>query len=256
MRAPRARRVVSEWILRPIKKPMWYAVHALSGIKMQMPTHYFDASMFSAGFRVPLSEAKNLLPCPELAPLESAPGFAEILVEANEFRHMDILYPYNEVDIAIPVSYGPTKNTVVASALWHLYLPVSTEDARWPGVENYGFPKFVCEIDINRTAGSAQCVWMHEHRKVLSISVKKVDTTFARWEVRNITLRNGRLIHSVFSAQGQKGVDQSPGGGSVSFGDHPIAEQLQALNIETTSFRHEYIPTAEGTLSIGLEMHD
>jgi hypothetical protein len=256
MRIPRGRLFVAERILRPIKKPVWYAVHAVSGIRMQMPTHYFDASMFSASFRVPLSKVKGLLPRPELAPLECTPEFAEILIAANEFRHVDILYPYNEVDIAIPVSYGPTKNTVVASALWHLHLPVSTDDARWPGVENYGFPKFVCEIDINHSAGSAQCVLIHDHRNVLSISVKRVDTTFARWEVGNITLRNGRLFHSVFSAQGQKGVDQSPGGGSVSFGDHPIAEQLQALKIESTSFRHEYMPTAEGTLSIALKMND
>jgi hypothetical protein len=256
MKIPRGRLFVTERILRPIKKPVWYVVHAVSGIRMQMPTHYFDASMFNASFRVPLEKVKGLLPCPEIVPLECAPEFAEILIAANEFRHMDILYPYNEVDIAIPVSYGPTKNKVVASALWHLHLPVSTEDARWPGVQNYGFPKFVCQIDISHTAVSSQCVLMHEHRKVLSLSVKKVDTTYARWEVRNVTLRSGRVILSVFSAQGQKGVDQSPGGASLSFGDHPIAEQLGALRIESTSFRHECMPKAEGTLGIAQVIND
>ncbi|MBN1387594.1 MAG: hypothetical protein JW965_04060 [Bacteroidales bacterium] len=110
------------------------------------------------------------------------------------------------------------------------------------------------EINIDFTAEGASCHWLHDKRRVLTLSVKKLDTTFTQWEVKNITLRNGRLIQSIFNGQGQKGVDQSPGGGSVSFGDHPIAEQLLALNVETRSFRHEYIPVAEGTLGIAIEL--
>lgn len=163
--------LISEKIIRPIKKPIWYAIHSLTGIKMQMTTHYHDASMFNASFRVPLDKVKKLLPSTKLLPIELNPGVAEILVQANEFRHIDILFPYNEVVIAIPVSCQIESKTSIPLALWYLYLPVSTEDSRWGGVENYGFPKFVAEIKIDSNTNTPQCHLMHEGSKIMTLKV-------------------------------------------------------------------------------------
>ena len=127
MKIPRGRLFVTERILRPIKKPVWYVVHAVSGIRMQMPTHYFDASMVNASFRVPIEKVKGLLPCPELVPLECAPEFAEILIAANEFRHMDILYPYNEVDrhpFEVPERDMHEPAGIIKAAFHHDGVPV------------------------------------------------------------------------------------------------------------------------------------
>lgn len=245
---------ITEKIIRPLKKPVWYAVHSLTGIKMQMTTHYHDASMFSASFRVPFNKVKKLLPSTKLLPIELYPGVAEILIQANEFRHIDILYPYNEVAIAIPISYQIESRTTIPFALWYIYLPVSTEDGRWGGVENYGFPKFVAEIKIDNNSNTAQCNLIHEGSKIITLKVKAANTQFQEWAVNNISPKDGHLIYSLFTVKGHRGIDETPGGGSITFGDHPIAKELQSLDMEVTSFRHIYVPKAEAVLSVGREI--
>jgi len=252
----RVNQFINEAIIRPIKKPVWYAVHSLTGIRMQMTTRFIDCSMFNASFRVPLDKVRTFLPSPKLLPIECYPGVAEILIHANEFRHVDILYPYNEVAIAIPVSYQIGSKTKISSGLWYLHLPVSTEDACWPGVENYGYPKFVAEIEFDYSSDTPLCNLMHKGNKILTIKVKALNTLFQEWESDNITMKDGRLIHSSFCVKGQRGIDETQGGASISFGDHPIAEELQSLLMEFTSFRHSYMPKVEAILSIGREIKE
>lgn len=252
----RVNQFITETIIRTIKKPAWYAVHSLTGIRMQMATRYIDCSMFNASFRVPLDKLRTFLPSPKLVPIECYPGVAEILIHANEFRHVDILSPYNEVAIAIPVSYQTGSKTKISSGFWYLHLPVSTEDACWPGVENYGFPKFVAGIEFIYSSDTSICNLMVKGNKILTLKVKALNTLFQEWKSDNITLKDGRMLHSTFSVKGQRGIDETPGGASISFGEHPIAEELQSLLMEFTSFRHSYMPKAEATLSVGREIKE
>ena len=252
----RINRIISEFIIRPIKKPVWYAVHSLTGIRMQMTTRILDGSMFSASFRVPFNKAKKLMPSPKISPIEYSPGFAEIIIQANEFRHIDILYPYNEVAVAIPISYHIGSKNSISSGLWYLHLPVSTEDARWGGVENYGFPKFVAEIEFDSNINTQQCTVTHNGGNILTIKAKTIDTQFQEWKYDNITMNDGRLLHSSLSVKGQKGIDETVGGAIISFGDHPIAEELQSLEMGFTSFRHAYMPKIQAILSIAHEIKE
>ena len=44
-------RALTEAVVRPAKKPIWYAVHALTGKRIQITTRYLDGTMFAASFR-------------------------------------------------------------------------------------------------------------------------------------------------------------------------------------------------------------
>jgi len=114
--------LINELIIRPIKKPVWYAVHSLTGMRMQMATRILDGSMFSASFRVPLDKVNQLMPSPKISPIEHSPGLAEILILVNQFRHIDILYPYNEVAVAIPIYYQIGSKNSISSGLWYLHV--------------------------------------------------------------------------------------------------------------------------------------
>lgn len=148
MGRPNLNQIVTESVFRPLKKPIWYTVHALTGIRMQMPAYYIDGSMFSASFQAPVDKVQLLLPSSKLSPVECSIGKGEILILTNEFRHIDILYPYNEVAITIPVSYQPGEGIPSLLGMWYLHMPVTTEDARWPGVENLGVSQICCENTI------------------------------------------------------------------------------------------------------------
>lgn len=223
---------------------------------MQMTTRILEGSMFSASFRVPFDKVKNLMPSPKILPVEYSPGLTEIIIQANEFRHINILYPYNEVAVAIPVSCQTGSKNTVSYGRWYLHLPVSTEDGRWAGVENYGYPKFVAEIVFDFNSDTPQCTVTHKGNKILTIKAKALGTQFQEWKYDNITMKDGRLLHSSLYVKGQKGIDETPGGASISFGEHPIATELQLLEMENTSFRHDYMPTIEAILSIAREIEE
>jgi hypothetical protein len=76
-------RALSEALVRPTKKPIWYAVHALTGIRIQMTTRYLDGTMFAASFRAPVDRIRERLPSPRLKPVEVSPGFASVFIGAN-----------------------------------------------------------------------------------------------------------------------------------------------------------------------------
>lgn len=246
------RRVLTETVLRPIKKPIWYAVHALTGIRIQTTAHYLDATMFSASFKAPLDKICRILPSLKLVPAESSPGFATIVIAANDFRHIDILYPYKEVAIMIPIFFKMKREELQSAGLWYMHLPVSTEDARWPGVENYGFPKFVADITIDSDV--PECRLTHRGHEILSLRVKKTRTQFEQWELNNVTKRNEEYIYSTFSVEGERGISETKGGGSLSLGNHEIGKELRDLQIDLSSFRHEYVPKADAVLIAGKEV--
>ena len=81
-----------------------------------------------------------------------------------------------------------------------------------------------------------------------------METSFQEWAVTNVTIRDGKLIRSTFGISGQKGTDESPGGGSLKLGDHPIAEEMSQMQVELSSFRHEYCPRVEAILGPATEL--
>jgi len=55
------------------------------------------------------------------------------------------------------------------------------------------------------------CHVILRRREIIKLEVKKVETKFEQWELRNFTVRNGELLTSLFQAQGQRGTSESSG---------------------------------------------
>ncbi len=55
----RIHQIVAERIIRPLKRPVWYAVHSLTGLRIQMATHTHDAFMFSSSLRMESSSFRH-----------------------------------------------------------------------------------------------------------------------------------------------------------------------------------------------------
>ena len=97
------RRVLAEVVARPTKKPIWYAVRALTGIRIQMTTRYFDGTMLVASFRAPLDKIRERLPSSRLTPIEVSPGFASVL--AGIVLGIFTLQVYNQTHV-FPIPYA------------------------------------------------------------------------------------------------------------------------------------------------------
>lgn len=233
---------------RPISQPVWSIIHSLTRIKILSNTHYLDLSMFGARFRAPIDKLSARLPSKVLSPIETSPGIGELMILANDFRRIDLLSPYRELAIAIPVLYHNETTTESFPALWYLYLPVTSKKALWGGVKNFGFPKFIADIKMTNTDRESSCILVEKGSEILTVNVKKSDTAKSEWKLENITKLDGNLIKSTLLLEGQRCIRNISGGASLSLGKHRIANELFEMGIELQSSSIEYVPQAQAIL--------
>ncbi|MGD8465362.1 MAG: acetoacetate decarboxylase family protein [Anaerolineae bacterium] len=233
--------------VRATKKPVWYAVHRLTGKRMGMPVHYLDMTLASGVFRLDAEQAAQLVSKERFVPSIAEDGLARCHVSALEYRNIDILYPYNELAITIPGRMrGVDRETELE---YYLHLPVTTEDARWPGVEVFGFPKFLAAIDFQQSEGEIICSLGLAGQEVLRLQVSKGETTEDEWEVANLTFLQGEPVLSTFRGYGQRHASDVPGGAKLHLGAHEMAQELGAAGLELTSVAHTYCPEMRALLS-------
>lgn len=238
---------VTPWdrFLRTIKRPAWRTVHALTGQRLAMPVHYLDTSLLGAAFRVPGSTVSDLVPRDFWVPILDGDRQARLYVIAMEHRECDILHPYREVAVTVA---GRLRDGG-AEAHYCLHLPVTTEDARWPGVDNYGFPKYVAEIAMSLAGSRPKCAVSVAGEKILELDVGTAATAAQSWVFRNLTLRERTPVLSEFSCHGERAEVAATGGASIRFGGHPIGRELAALGVENQSASHFYCPQIRAVLS-------
>lgn len=247
MYRPSGIRRIRDSVMRKAKKPLWYGVNKLTGIRLQMHTHYYDLSQIVACFPAPVDKVKASLPSSKLEPVECSPGMVGVLIIANEMRHIDILEPYNEIATGVYVRL-PGTNTPEQQANYYFHMPVTTEDACWPGVENFGFPKFLVDVTFEDTPDTWCCHLSQDGQEIFTLEAQKLATDFEAWEVLNLTQRDGTFLICGFDVQGQRGLSEADGECTCRLGDHPMAQELRATGMSQTSIWHQYIPQAQAVL--------
>ncbi len=233
--------------LRGIKKPVWFAWHRLTGRRMALPVHYLDMRMAGAVFRLPAQQARDLVADERFVPRVEDDGLARCYVTALEYRKVDILYPYNELAVTIPGSLRGFDREADLHA--YLHLPVTTEDARWTGVEIYGFPKYVAGIEFREIERTVVSTLTLAGQEILTLRVAKGPAQNDEWVVENLTFLDGEPILSTFHAAGQRHASDVAGGATLHLGEHELAQELRSAQIEPTSESHFYCPQMSATLS-------
>lgn len=120
-----------------------------NGDSIDLPILYIDCTNMGMWFLVDLDKAQALLPEPMVA-VPSEQGKAMVLVGLYEYRETSI-GAYNEAATAI-LCMNPEDEV---PGIMVIDLPVTTEVARMGGVEIWGYPKFVCDIDMKFEGSSA-----------------------------------------------------------------------------------------------------
>jgi hypothetical protein len=241
--------IVSPWksFVRATKKPVWYAVHRLTGIRMRTPVHFLDMTMAGGVFRLAAEQATQLVSNDLFVPSIAEDGLARCYVMALEYRNIDILYPYKELAVTVPGRIrGVDRETDLH---YYLHLPVTTEDARWTGVEIYGFPKYIAAIDFKQSESGVATSLTLAGREVLTLHVSTGATQDEEWDVENLTFLDREPILSIFHAYGRRHAGKVPGGARLQWGEHDIAQELRSAQIEPKSVSHFYCPKMRATLS-------
>ena len=229
-----------------------------TGVRIGLPVRYYDWSAIMAHFPVPVSAVRKLLPTSKLKPAQLLPGTAILSMVAMEYRQIADVAPYNEFGIMVPVLYEPTANIPGLPLLfphWFrrfgLYvhhLPVTTQAAYDFGVEIWGYPKFVAEISFEDEGRVRRCRLRAGGKDIVTLEVKKLATRARSLNFYSYTVKEGQLLRTLIQTQGEFGIARFRGGASFTLGDHPIAEELQALGIANTTVECLYAPQVQSML--------
>ncbi len=225
----------------------------------KLPVFYYDTTSMTAIYTASTATVKKFMPHPDLYPLELTPGRCMIAFSAFEYRKTDI-GPYNEFSIAVLVTRGK-KGIPGLSALgqmrrkcfhaWVWHLPVTTEIARYGGVELYGYPKFLAGIAFKRSGAFLECELTEGKKRILTLKGPVLPVKYGgRVQMKTYPVRNGVLLCGnvcidnieFAEARGGKGVELRTGA------DHPICRELSAIDLGRSAVVYQYSPVNEGIL--------
>jgi hypothetical protein len=211
--------------MNSLLKIYWNSVFNLTGLDVSFDAKYKDWSFYFIELKANYQGVKKMLVERHLVPKEIAHGETRLQIVGCEMRAVQISGPYNEVSIQAPVE--PLDDSP-GDKFAHLFLPVSTEAARWPGVDIYGFPKFIAKIDFAKGEDQIICRLAANEEAILEFRMDdKVGTKKReRWEFYGN--RRQRIVKTVFDLEGLISEEAKE---NVSFvlGKHIIAETIREL---------------------------
>ncbi len=198
------------------------------GVEYKLPILYRRLDLFFAVLGANARMVKASLPSRRLKPIPIWPGRVAFLLFAANYIDTDI-GPYGEFSAGAPC-FLRHEGKVHLGVYVHR-LPVTTEIARAAGVESWGFPKFLCEMDF-KDRGDARCVSLSQNgESILDFLVMKggvpVDRTM---EAGVFTIKNGRIIFTKCPAQATARVNFN-GLFRLGLGPHEMGRELSRFRL-------------------------
>ncbi|MCU0597198.1 MAG: acetoacetate decarboxylase family protein [Desulfobacterota bacterium] len=250
-------------LLKGIKQ--WDFEHA--GRKFKLPVFYYDNTSITAIYTASTNKVKKLLPHPAMNPIEMFPGRCMVAFTAFEYRKTDI-DPYNEFSIAFLIAFDKTQIPGL-TALWQMArrcftaymwkLPVTTEIARFGGVELYGYPKFLADIAFERSSEWIGCRLSEKGENILNLKGKVLPTArgkitrFVTYSiVEGIPVTANVVVDPVEFAQSRDGRSAILELGAK----HPIASVLKEIQLSAGPVMYQFTPVTEAVLFGGKNLMD
>jgi hypothetical protein len=226
-------------------------VRETGGQRIRLPLVFHRAEAFYAIFPADIDRVGEFLASPELHPVRTVDGRASVGIAAFRyheatFRMEDgrtgIVEPYAEVAIGPLVTRRrapPMIELLPALGEWYglgidvVHLPVTTRQARDGGIELWGLPKFVADMDFEDALRERTVHLSEGGQPILTLSVlgggrenlrRFPATMYGVLEGRLLAARTDRIAHTQQRFGG--------GGAHVELGSHPIADWLRAIDID------------------------
>ncbi len=230
-----------------------------SGFKGTIPVFYYDNTAMTAIFTASTKKVKKYLPHPDMHPAEVFPGRCLVGFSAFEYRKTDI-DPYNEFSISIIIGFGkkPMPGITILSDMgkrcfhayvWHL--PVTTEIARYAGVELYGYPKFIADIAFKREKEYLECTLSENGKKILTLRGKKQSTSQGKTlRFKTYSVKDGvPLCANIYTNPIEFKQTMDRNAAVLDIGnEHKIAMELNSIGLSKKPLVFQYIPVNEMVL--------
>ncbi len=209
------------------------STYEIQGQTVHVPAIVRDASSGTAMYMVDAAGGQGLIP-DAFEVVEAPPGQTQLTIVIVDYRDND-LGDYDEVGIVFFVRPAGNPEGAVGSYIYKL--PVNQSFTCEAGFKIWGFPKTVEEIDFSYADDSATCSLTMAGQHVLTLTVPRGgDGSTPDEAAVGYTLIEG-VPHQNEFVRGGEGDQMVPGGEGVTLvlGDHPLADELRGLGLETAS---------------------
>jgi len=226
----------------------------------ELPILYFRDDAFAAFFTCDRRAARQTLPSDRLHPVTLPGGKALLAVAA--FHYLDTtIGPYGELGVALPVTYGRPAPPVLPGLLearWPgfglviLHLPVTTTRARDAGRGEWGYTKFVADMDFWNTPESQRCRLHDQGQLILDLTVPRCGVALPDHRPLILfSVKAGQLVRTVIPQRATTRTALHPRGASLRLGRHPLADTLRELQVGPRPFMTRYFVERAGILPAG-----
>ncbi len=219
----------------------------VEGTQFELPVLYYRDDSFAGSFTADLQKVRDLMPSDRLYPVTTVNGRAIIVVIAYDYLATSI-GPYGEVGIVVPVVHGRRPPALVPALLeshWPgfgylvLHLPVTTRNSRDGGRAQWGYTKFVADMDFDNTPEELACRLDEGGEHILTLRIEKrgvvvpdqrpvITYSVSERALLRTRIAQKTLVRTAFGA----------GASSLELGDvHPVARSLRALDIDPRPFQ-------------------
>ena len=207
-----------------------------------LPIVYRKARAWFAVFPFPLRGVVGMLPDPRLRPALVIPGTAALVVAVFDFEDTSI-GPYGEVGVGIPCRYRRSTAVPLVPLLaekwlddvgpWVHLMPVTTEAAKDAGIQHWGYPKFVAEIDIDVTESRMWATVSEKGAPILHVEVERPGPSRPMaFPVRPYSRLDDELLLTEFQVDAVGSIGRVGAKASLRLESHPRAAALDGFGLE------------------------
>lgn len=212
----------------------------VTGGTCRVPILYRDVFAVVGVFTAPTLKLRELLPTSKLVPAEMLPGRGLLGFMAADYRDTSI-GPYREFIIMVPARYQPRRNTPLlpvlrmsASLSFEVFiwqLPLTSEVGLHAGIDIWGFPKFLADIDFSESDEAVTCALSEEGERILTLEVDKNPArTKTYFDYTIYSVKDGELLRTrVDGISGGLGRSFRPGRARLEVGEHPLSRRLREI---------------------------
>jgi len=230
-------------------------------LSFELPILYFRDDAFGLFFTADPNKVTSVMPSHRLHPVRLSAKKAIVGVVA--FNYIDTtLGPYGELAVVLPAVYGASPPPVLIPALLEslypdfghlvMHLPVTTAVARDVGRQEWGYTKFVTDMQFSIAPEFMECRLSEKDQHILTLRVarrgiakrdKKPLVTFS--------VKEGNLLKTTIPQRCTTRWGIRPKDSFLELGDHPVCEAIQALGLSKRPFMSRYFLERSAVLPAG-----
>ena len=123
----------------------------------------------------------------------------------------------------------------------------ATQIAYDAGVEIWGLPKFIAQIEFEETRNQRRCVLQADAKEILTLEVANRDRDLKSetYDFQTFSMKDKMLLKTPVHSCGQVWASRKADSASLHLGNHPVSEELRALKLNTKPLKTIIYPNMQ-----------